>query len=243
MIQTLFLCEFTVNAGASHLNYIKHSNEERQQKIFGLVKWVSILFAFNQDIEHVAVCYGIALDTGIASGSLAKHLGRTPMIVWYDNTSAKIFLFSIIEDYSASKNIIKGIHTNCKIAIVSSRQDLQPGLILNDELTHSILQMLSQKLKGFGNISSGLPSQLNNQVAVIDLIKISGFAKPKKVKINFNNSFLGEGNILAQRLSAVIIVNNTDILMLSDKIKNQLIRFPNSTDSLLKMSSASLTIL
>lgn len=275
LIRTLFLCLFScvfiVNAQSSHLNYIEGADGERQQKVSNLVKWTHTRFVFNRDIERVAVGHDSTLDVNIVSGRelliLAKRLGRTSMIVWYDNNSSETFLLGVTEDYSVLENALKDIHPKLKIAIApdrhaivlrgrvptesyryaaytaaknylyasSSSQDLQPAI--SGDPTQNTLQALSQKLKGLGNISSGLSSQLNNKVAIINLIKVSESAKPKEVKINDIIKSLGEDNISVQRLSAgTIRDDDKDVFMLSGKIKNQiqLVRLLNSIDTLFK---------
>lgn len=260
MIRILFLClscfVLVANAKTSNLSYIESANGERKKKVSNLVKWTHTRFVFDRDIERVAVGHDKTLDVNVVGGRelliLAKRLGRTSMIVWYDNNSSETFLLGVTEDYSVLENAIKDIHPALKIAIAPDRHAIVlRGRVptesyryaaytaaknylyassssqdlqpaVSTDPSQSTLQSLSQRLKGLGGLGSGLSSQ-SSKVAIINLIKVTESVKAKEEKISDVIKSLGEQNVTVKRLSAgTILDDNKDVFMLSGKIKNQI---------------------
>ncbi|WP_286743530.1 pilus assembly protein N-terminal domain-containing protein, partial [Pseudoalteromonas sp. UBA2102] len=102
-----------VYAKQSSLNYIENANGDRVKKVSHLVKWTHTRFVFNRDIARVALGHETTLDVNVVNGRelliLAKKLGRTSMMVWYDDNTSETFLLGVTEDYSVLENALNDI--------------------------------------------------------------------------------------------------------------------------------------
>ncbi|WP_024599105.1 MULTISPECIES: pilus assembly protein N-terminal domain-containing protein [unclassified Pseudoalteromonas] len=91
----LLLISFSAIGSESHLDYIENANGERVQKVSHLVKWTHTRFVFTRDISRIALGHETTLDVNVVNGRelliLAKKLGRTSMMVWYDDKSSETF--------------------------------------------------------------------------------------------------------------------------------------------------------
>lgn len=240
----------------SSLNYIESADGKRIKEVSNLVKWTHTRFVFNRDIQRVAVGNENTLDVNVVGGRelliLAKRLGRTSMIVWYDNNNSETFLLGVTEDYSVLENAIKDIHPALQLAIAPDRHAIViRGTVPTESYRHaaytaaknylyassssqtsqpvlggdpnqSVLQNLSQRLQGLGAISNGISNQ-TSKVAIINLIKVSEVPKAKEDKIAEVIKSLNEENVNVKRLSAnSILDDDKDVFLLSGKVKNQI---------------------
>lgn len=249
------LCVLSVSTLAnSNLDYIEMADGEKVSSVDHLVKWTHTRFVFNKDIKRVAVGHETTLDVQVVDGReiliLAKKLGRTSMMVWYQDNRSETFLLSVTEDYSVLENALKDIHPAVQLTIAPDRHAIvlrgtvptatyrqsaytaarnylyasssqQSQPVLNPQADQNILQTLQQRLQGTG----GLPSRMaqSNKVAIINLIKVTQKPKKKEERITELLTELGADNVEVERIRVgEIDADEQDVFMLTGNVENQI---------------------
>ena len=244
-----------VYAKQSNLNYIENANGDRVKKVSHLVKWTHTRFVFNRDIARVALGHETTLDVNVVKGRelliLAKKLGRTSMMVWYDDNTSKTFLLGVTEDYSVLENALNDIHPNLALTIAPDRHALVlrgevPTLnyrhaaheaaknylyasssqsaqpVITSAPNQGMFNSLAQRLQGIGNLNNGL-AQSSSKVAIINLIKVTQAPKPKEARIAQVLKSMGADTVTVKRISVDELSNDdNDVFMLSGTVKNQI---------------------
>lgn len=242
-------------AQQSNLNYIENANGERVKKVSHLVKWTHTRFVFNRDISRVALGHETTLDVNVVDGRelliLAKKLGRTSMMVWYDDNSSETFLLGVTEDYSVLENALNDIHPNVQLTIAPDRHAVVlrgevPTLnyrhaaheaaknylyassaqssqpVITSNPNQGMFNSLAQRLQGMGNLNGGA-AQSSSKVAIINLIKVTQAPKPKEERIAQVLKSMGADKVLIKRISVDELSNDeNDVFMLSGTVKNQI---------------------
>ncbi|XQF90191.1 hypothetical protein ACOBV8_17525 [Pseudoalteromonas espejiana] len=182
---------------------------------------------------------------------LAKKLGRTSMMVWYDDSTSETFLLGVTEDYSVLENALNDIHPNVKLTIAPDRHAVVlrgevPTLnyrhaaheaaknylyassaqssqpVITSSPNQGMFNSLAQRLQGMGNLNNGL-SQNSSKVAIINLIKVTQAPKPKEERIAQVLKSMGANNVTIKRISVDELSNDeNDVFMLSGTVKNQI---------------------
>ena len=244
-----------VYAKQSSLNYIENANGDRVKKVSHLVKWTHTRFVFNRDIARVALGHETTLDVNVVNGRelliLAKKLGRTSMMVWYDDNTSETFLLGVTEDYSVLENALNDIHPNLALTIAPDRHALVlrgevPTLnyrhaaheaaknylyasssqsaqpVITSAPNQGMFNSLAQRLQGMGNLNNGL-AQSSSKVAIINLIKVTQAPKPKEARIAQVLKSMGADKVTVKRISVDELSNDdNDVFMLSGTVKNQI---------------------
>ena len=244
-----------VYAKQSNLNYIENANGDRVKKVSHLVKWTHTRFVFNRDIARVALGHETTLDVNVVNGRelliLAKKLGRTSMMVWYDDNTSETFLLGVTEDYSVLENALNDIHPNLALTIAPDRHALVlrgevPTLnyrhaaheaaknylyasssqsaqpVITSAPNQGMFNSLAQRLQGMGNLNNGL-AQSSSKVAIINLIKVTQAPKPKEARIAQVLKSMGADKVTVKRISVDELSNDdNDVFMLSGTVKNQI---------------------
>ena len=244
-----------VYAKQSSLNYIENANGDRVKKVSHLVKWTHTRFVFNRDIARVALGHETTLDVNVVKGRelliLAKKLGRTSMMVWYDDNTSKTFLLGVTEDYSVLENALNDIHPNLALTIAPDRHAVVlrgevPTLnyrhaaheaaknylyasssqsaqpVITSAPNQGMFNSLAQRLQGMGNLNNGL-AQSSSKVAIINLIKVTQAPKPKEARIAQVLKSMGADKVTVKRISVDELSNDdNDVFMLSGTVKNQI---------------------
>lgn len=244
-----------VYAKQSNLNYIENANGDRVKKVSHLVKWTHTRFVFNRDIARVALGHETTLDVNVVNGRelliLAKKLGRTSMMVWYDDNTSETFLLGVTEDYSVLENALNDIHPNLALTIAPDRHAVVlrgevPTLnyrhaaheaaknylyasssqsaqpVITSAPNQGMFNSLAQRLQGIGNLNNGL-AQSSNKVAIINLIKVTQAPKPKEARIAQVLKSMGADKVTVKRISVDELSNDdNDVFMLSGTVKNQI---------------------
>ncbi|MCK8131885.1 pilus assembly protein N-terminal domain-containing protein [Pseudoalteromonas sp. 2CM28B] len=244
-----------VYAKQSNLNYIENANGDRVKKVSHLVKWTHTRFVFNRDIARVALGHETTLDVNVVNGRelliLAKKLGRTSMMVWYDDNTSETFLLGVTEDYSVLENALNDIHPNLALTIAPDRHAVVlrgevPTLnyrhaaheaaknylyasssqsaqpVITSAPNQGMFNSLAQRLQGMGNLNNGL-AQSSSKVAIINLIKVTQAPKPKEARIAQVLKSMGADKVTVQRISVDELSNDdNDVFMLSGTVKNQI---------------------
>ena len=244
-----------VYAKQSNLNYIENANGDRVKKVSHLVKWTHTRFVFNRDIARVALGHETTLDVNVVNGRelliLAKKLGRTSMMVWYDDNTSETFLLGVTEDYSVLENALNDIHPNLALTIAPDRHAVVlrgevPTLnyrhaaheaaknylyasssqsaqpVITSAPNQGMFNSLAQRLQGMGNLNNGL-AQNSSKVAIINLIKVTQAPKPKEARIAQVLKSMGADKVTVKRISVDELSNDdNDVFMLSGTVKNQI---------------------
>lgn len=244
-----------VYAKQSNLNYIENANGDRVKKVSHLVKWTHTRFVFNRDIARVALGHETTLDVNVVNGRelliLAKKLGRTSMMVWYDDNTSETFLLGVTEDYSVLENALNDIHPNLALTIAPDRHAVAlrgevPTLnyrhaaheaaknylyasssqsaqpVITSAPNQGMFNSLAQRLQGMGNLNNGL-AQNSSKVAIINLIKVTQAPKPKEARIAQVLKSMGADKVTVKRISVDELSNDdNDVFMLSGTVKNQI---------------------
>ncbi|AYM86654.1 pilus assembly protein N-terminal domain-containing protein [Pseudoalteromonas agarivorans] len=244
-----------VYAKQSNLNYIENANGDRVKKVSHLVKWTHTRFVFNRDIARVALGHETTLDVNVVNGRelliLAKKLGRTSMMVWYDDNTSETFLLGVTEDYSVLENALNDIHPNLALTIAPDRHAVvlrgevptlnyrhaaheaaknylyasssQSGQpVITSAPNQGMFNSLAQRLQGMGNLNNGL-AQSSSKVAIINLIKVTQAPKPKEARIAQVLKSMGANKVTVKRISVDELSNDdNDVFMLSGTVKNQI---------------------
>ena len=244
-----------VYAKQSSLNYIENANGDRVKKVSHLVKWTHTRFVFNRDIARVALGHETTLDVNVVNGRelliLAKKLGRTSMMVWYDDNTSETFLLGVTEDYSVLENALNDIHSNLALTIAPDRHAVVlrgevPTLnyrhaaheaaknylyasssqsaqpVITSAPNQGMFNSLAQRLQGMGNLNNGL-AQSSSKVAIINLIKVTQAPKPKEARIAQVLKSMGADKVTVKRISVDELSNDdNDVFMLSGTVKNQI---------------------
>ncbi|WP_288422186.1 pilus assembly protein N-terminal domain-containing protein [uncultured Pseudoalteromonas sp.] len=244
-----------VYAKQSSLNYIENANGDRVKKVSHLVKWTHTRFVFNRDIARVALGHETTLDVNVVNGRelliLAKKLGRTSMMVWYDDNTSETFLLGVTEDYSVLENALNDIHPNLALTIAPDRHAVVlrgevPTLnyrhaaheaaknylyasssqsaqpVITSAPNQGMFNSLAQRLQGMGNLNNGL-AQSSSKVAIINLIKVTQAPKPKEARIAQVLKSMGADKVTVKRISVDELSNDdNDVFMLSGTVKNQI---------------------
>ncbi|WP_286938088.1 MULTISPECIES: pilus assembly protein N-terminal domain-containing protein [unclassified Pseudoalteromonas] len=244
-----------VYAKQSNLNYIENANGDRVKKVSHLVKWTHTRFVFNRDIARVALGHETTLDVNVVNGRelliLAKKLGRTSMMVWYDDNTSETFLLGVTEDYSVLENALNDIHPNLALTIAPDRHAVVlrgevPTLnyrhaaheaaknylyasssqsaqpVITSAPNQGMFNSLAQRLQGMGNLNNGL-AQSSSKVAIINLIKVTQAPKPKEARIAQVLKSMGADKVTVKRISVDELSNDdNDVFMLSGTVKNQI---------------------
>ncbi|MBH0056327.1 pilus assembly protein N-terminal domain-containing protein [Pseudoalteromonas sp. SWXJZ94C] len=251
----LLLLSFTAIASESNLDYIENANGERVQKVSHLVKWTHTRFVFNRDISRIALGHEATLDVNVVNGRelliLAKKLGRTSMMVWYDDKSSETFLLGVTEDYSVLENALNDIHPDVQLTIAPDRHAVVlrgevPTInyrhaayeaaknylyasssqasqpVITSNPNQGMFNSLAQRLQGLGN-SNGSSSQNSSKVAIINLIKVTQAPKPKEERISEVIKSMGADKVKIKRISVDELSNDdSDVFFLSGTVKNQI---------------------
>jgi pilus assembly protein CpaC len=101
----------------------RHTSENRS-----LIQWTHSRLVFDREIERVAVGQAKTLEVEVLGGKelllLAKEVGRTTLIVWYQGGETETFLFSVTEDLSVLKGALRDIHPDIRLELAPDRPAL-----------------------------------------------------------------------------------------------------------------------
>lgn len=254
LIFTFIIFLSTSTQAKSNLDYIEMADGKKVASIDHLVKWTHTRFVFSKDIKRVAVGHETTLDVQVVDGRelliLAKKLGRTSMMVWYQDNRSETFLLSVTEDYSVLENALKDIHPDVQLTIAPDRHAIvlrgtvptatfrqsaysaarnylyassaqQSQPVLNPQADQNILQTLQQRLQGTGALPSSTTHA--NKVAIINLIKVTQKPKKKEERISELLSDLGAKGVDVERIRVgEIDSDEQDVFMLTGVVENQI---------------------
>lgn len=110
------------------LDYIETASGYKSKSNRELVQWTHSRLSFNKELERVAVGQDSILQVEILDSTevlvLSKAVGRTSVMVWYTDKTSETFLFSVIEDLSVLRSVIRDIHPGISITLAPDRAAL-----------------------------------------------------------------------------------------------------------------------
>lgn len=116
------------------LKYIEDSNGKHKSEKRELVQWTHSRLVFDRDIKRIAVGQDSILEVEVLGGRellmLAKNVGRTTLMVWYEDGSSQTLLFGVSEDMSVLRDALSDIHSRIKVEVAPDR----PALVLRGKV-------------------------------------------------------------------------------------------------------------
>ncbi|MBY6194592.1 pilus assembly protein N-terminal domain-containing protein [Marinobacter hydrocarbonoclasticus] len=116
------------------LKYIEDSNGKHKSEKRELVQWTHSRLVFDRDIKRIAVGQDSILEVEVLGGRellmLAKNVGRTTLMVWYQDGSSQTLLFGVSEDMSVLRDALSDIHSRIKVEVAPDR----PALVLRGKV-------------------------------------------------------------------------------------------------------------
>lgn len=107
----------------------KHISERRE-----LVKWTHSRLVFDRDIKRIAVGQDSVIEVEALGGRellmLAKNVGRTTVMVWYEDGSSQTLLFGVSEDMSVLRDALSDIHAQIRVEVAPDR----PALVIRGQV-------------------------------------------------------------------------------------------------------------
>jgi Flp pilus assembly secretin CpaC len=118
----------------ANLDYIEDLNGKQTEKQSELVQWTHSRLVFNKDIKRVAVGQNSIIEVDVLGGRellmLAKNVGRTTLMVWYEDGTSQTLLFGVSQDMSVLKDALYDIHDQIRLEVAPDR----PALVLRGKV-------------------------------------------------------------------------------------------------------------
>lgn len=163
----LFVCLLNAPGSNASLDYIEDLNGRQTDMNSELIQWTHSRLTFNRDIARIAVGQNSIIEVEVLGGRelllLAKNVGRTTLMVWYEGGASETLLFGVTKDMSVLKKALSDIHPNIKLELAPDR----PALVLRGQVPNIEFKLAAdaaarhylgaQNAKGSGNMpgSSG----------------------------------------------------------------------------------------
>lgn len=118
----------------ANLKYIEDSSGKHTSERRELVQWTHSRLVFDRDIKRVAVGQDSIIQVEVLGGQellmLAKKVGRTTLMVWYEDGSSQTLLFGVSEDMSVLRDALSDIHSQIRVEVAPDR----PALVLRGKV-------------------------------------------------------------------------------------------------------------
>ncbi|WP_372797959.1 pilus assembly protein N-terminal domain-containing protein [Litorivivens sp.] len=113
---------------AKGLQFVETADGTKSHRTRELVQWTHTRLVFNKALKRVAVGQEATLQVEVLGTNevlaLGKNVGRTSIMVWYEDGTTENFLFSVIEDLSVLRKALNDIHPNIRIQLAPDRAAL-----------------------------------------------------------------------------------------------------------------------
>jgi len=232
----------------AQLLYIETANGARSSTVGGLVQWTHSRMVFQRDLTRVAVGKSETLEVEILGGRelllLAKEVGRTSVIVWYDDDTTETFLFNVVQDLDLLESALRDLHPNIRLELAPDRAALVlRGLVPTLDISLAAESIAQNYLSASGSNQRTIVAQAKNndddrmrvadpsngagskQMAstVINLIQVEALPQTVEFKIAQAIAELGGADVDIDRIQRGDIEDNSrDLLMLSGQVQNQI---------------------
>jgi pilus assembly protein CpaC len=115
-------------ADGTSLVYAETADGKRSSSTREVVRWTHTRLLFAKNLSRVAVGQGSILELELLSGRevlmLSKAIGRTSMMVWYEDATTEAFLFGVVEDLTVLRRVLNEIHPAVNIELAPDRAAL-----------------------------------------------------------------------------------------------------------------------
>ncbi|WP_416397238.1 pilus assembly protein N-terminal domain-containing protein [Allohahella sp. A8] len=114
----------------ANLKYIEDSHGRHTSEYRALVQWTHSRLVFDRDVKRVAVGQDSIIEIEVLGGRellmLAKNVGRTTIMVWYEDGTSQTLMFGVSEDMSLLRDALSDIHSRIRVEMAPDR----PALVL-----------------------------------------------------------------------------------------------------------------
>jgi len=128
----------------ANLAYIEDSNGKHTAGQRELVQWTHSRMVFDRDIKRIAVGQNSIIEVEVLGGRellmLAKNVGRTTLMVWYEDGTSQTLSFGVSEDMSMLRDALADIHAKIRVEIAPDR----PALVLRGEVPNVQYKMAAE---------------------------------------------------------------------------------------------------
>lgn len=181
----------------ANLQYIedasgKHTSERRE-----LVQWTHSRLVFDRDIKRVAVGQDSIIQVEVLGGQellmLAKNVGRTTLMVWYEDGSSQTLMFGVSEDMSVLKDALSDIHSHIRVEVAPDR----PALVLRGKVPNVQFKLAAEvaarhylgahQERTFNQRSRGPASAANKGVSPLDVVASAQQSISDAFRLNIGN--------------------------------------------------------
>lgn len=125
---------FGASIAQANLAYIEDASGKQTSSERDLVQHTHSRLMFTRDIKRVAVGHDHILEVEVLGGRellmLAKNVGRTTLMVWYEDGTSQTLLFGVSEDMSVLKRALADIHPAIRLEAAPDR----PALVLRGKV-------------------------------------------------------------------------------------------------------------
>jgi Flp pilus assembly secretin CpaC len=254
-------------AGQNGLNYIETASGSKSKSNRELVQWTHSRLSFNKELERVAVGQDSILQVEILDSQevlvLSKSVGRTSLMVWYTDNSSETFLFSVVEDLSVLRSVIRDIHKGISITLApdraalilrgkvptieyrkaaetAARDYLSAGTTVSESSV--VVGAMNDELQKLVGNQFQLQSQasdiqpMSGNAAIINLIQVEQLPQSMPDKIKQAIDVVGGENVMVKRLQKGDLPNDLyDTFLLSGEVETQveLVRVLNLASKIL----------
>lgn len=245
VLMCLVLLSPLVNA---ELVSIETADGSKNRDTRELVQWTHTRLIFNKSLKRVAVGQDSTLELEVLDKNevlaLAKDVGRTSIMVWYENGNTESFLFSVVEDLTVLRTALGDIHPAIRIELAPDRAALVlrgqvPNIKYRAAAESAARNYLSSGRSGNSADSAFLQNPIVSNLlkdrdtralnpaanaAIINLIKVDTLPQETLSKIRSAIKKVGGPKVKVERLQkGDLNDDNSDTILLTGTVKNQVV--------------------
>ena len=225
------------------LTYVEDASGRHGSHNGSLIQWTHSRLSFDKEIERIAVGQTKTLEVEVLGGRelllLAKQVGRTTLIVWYEDGETETFLFSVTKDLSLLRSALRDIHAEIRLDVAPDRPALTlrgrvPTVDVKIAAEAVALHYLDARADNRGRMSQGqqaisdavgLNAGLGSRVsraAVINLIKVDQVPPTLESRIaNAVRPMGGEGVKVRRVVRGQVTDDARDTFILEGEVRDQ----------------------
>lgn len=181
----------------ANLKYIEDSSGKHTYEHRELVQWTHSRLVFDRDIKRVAVGQDSIIQVEVLGGRellmLAKNVGRTTLMVWYEDGSSQTLLFGVSEDMSVLRDALSDIHSHIRVEVAPDR----PALVLRGKVPNVQFKLAAEvaarhylgahQERRFNRRSGGTDPVTNTGASPLDLVASAQQSISDAFRLNISN--------------------------------------------------------
>lgn len=182
---------------SANLKYIEDSSGKHTSERRELVQWTHSRLVFDRDIKRVAVGQDSIIQVEVLGGQellmLAKNVGRTTLMVWYEDGSSQTLLFGVSEDMSVLRDALSDIHSHIRVEVAPDR----PALVLRGKVPNVQFKLAAEvaarhylgahQERRFNQRSGGSDPVANTGASPLDLVASAQQSISDAFRLNISN--------------------------------------------------------